>query len=351
MTRRAGGAATLHDVAREAGVSLATASRALNGSARTVNPEYRDRVLQAATKLDYRANVSAQAVARGTSATVALLVGDIADPFFSSIAAGVIQAADAAGLIVTMAVTERSPERELELVRALRGQRPRVLILTGSRGASGPADADLAAELDDYRSRGGRVVMISQPELPFDTVMIDNRAGARALGTTLLDLGYRRFAVIAGSADLLTSRDRLDGFTSALADRGVLLDDDAVVRASYTRDDGYSAARSLIAGGIDRFDAAFAMSDVLALGAMRAFRDAGIRVPDQIAIAGFNDYPVAQDVAPALTTVRVPLSELGRMALELALGDVHRTVESVVMVPTEIVVRASTPPVAGRALL
>src|SRR4029453_4406683 len=117
--------ATLHDVAREAGVSLATASRSLNGSTRKVNEEYRKRVLEAAARLDYSPNLSAQAVARGTTTTVALLVADIADPYFSSIAAGVVAEADTARLIVTMAATERDPERELELVRTLRGQRPR----------------------------------------------------------------------------------------------------------------------------------------------------------------------------------------------------------------------------------
>ena len=123
--------ATLHDVAREAGVSLATASRSLNGSTRKVNEEYRKRVLEAAARLDYSPNLSAQAVARGTTTTVALLVADIADPYFSSIAAGVVAEADTARLIVTMAATERDPERELELVRTLRGQRPRVMILAG----------------------------------------------------------------------------------------------------------------------------------------------------------------------------------------------------------------------------
>ena len=124
---------TLHDVAREAGVSLATASRSLNGSTRKVNGDYRDRVLEAAERLGYTPNLSAQAVAKGATSTVALVVSDIADPYFSSIAAGVIRYAEEERLLVTMAVTGRRAERELELVRTLRGQRPRVLILSGSR--------------------------------------------------------------------------------------------------------------------------------------------------------------------------------------------------------------------------
>src|SRR5260370_1296481 len=116
---------TLGDVAEEAGVSLATASRVLNGSARVVGEPHRTRVAEAAVRLGYTPNLSAQATARGASAVVALLVADIVDPYFGLIAAGVARGADEAGLIVTIAVTERDPDRELRLVRALRGQRPR----------------------------------------------------------------------------------------------------------------------------------------------------------------------------------------------------------------------------------
>ena len=114
---------TLHDVARSAGVSLATASRVLNGSTRKVAEAYRERVEAAAAELGYTANLSAQATARGTSAIIALLVADIADPYFAQIAAGVARGADEAGLVVTIAITERDPQREARLVRALRGQR------------------------------------------------------------------------------------------------------------------------------------------------------------------------------------------------------------------------------------
>ena len=126
-------APTLHDVAAAAGVSLATASRVLNGSARKVAESYRDRVQAAADELGYTANLSAQATARGTSAIIALLVADIADPYFGQLASGVARGADEAGLVVTIAITERDAARETRLVRALRGQRPRALILAASR--------------------------------------------------------------------------------------------------------------------------------------------------------------------------------------------------------------------------
>ncbi|TFD90627.1 LacI family transcriptional regulator [Cryobacterium lactosi] len=335
--------ATLHDVAREAGVSLATASRSLNGSTRKVNDEYRQRVLAAAARLNYSPNFSAQAVAKGSTSTVALLVSDIADPYFSSIAAGVIRAAETQGLIVTMAVTERSTERELELVRALRGQRPRVMILTGSRSDGSESQAALVAELKAFAATGGRVVLISQEGLPFSTVVVDNYLGARALANSLVGQGYRRFAAIGGARTLVTSRDRLAGFADGLAEHGIAIHPDHIVRGEFTRDGGFAAATELLADGIGQIDLVFAVSDVMAIGAMSAFREAGIVVPRDIAVAGFDDIDTARDVTPALTTVHIPLADLGQQAVELALSDAALSSDEVIRVETRVVLRASSP--------
>jgi len=161
---------TLLDVANAAGVSLATASRTLNGSTRTVNGDYRDRVLTAAAQLGYTPNLSAQAVAKGSTRTVALLVTDIADPPAAFLTAGVIDAAADAGLTVTVTVTGGDPDRELALVRTLRGQRPRVLILAGPASPDDADSAVLTAELRSFEAGGGRVVVIGNRSLPFATV-------------------------------------------------------------------------------------------------------------------------------------------------------------------------------------
>jgi len=335
--------ATLHDVAREAGVSLATASRSLNGSTRKVNDDYRQRVLAAAARLNYSPNFSAQAVAKGSTSTVALLVSDIADPYFSSIAAGVIRAAETQGLIVTMAVTERSTERELELVRALRGQRPRVMILTGSRSDGSESQTALVAELKAFAATGGRVVLISQEGLPFSTVVVDNYLGARALANSLVGQGYRRFAAIGGARTLVTSRDRLAGFADGLAEHGIAIHPDHVVRGEFTRDGGFAAATELLSDGLDQVDLVFAVSDVMAIGAMSAFREAGIVVPRDIAVAGFDDIDTARDVTPALTTVHIPLADLGQQAVELALSDAALSSDEVIRVETRVILRASSP--------
>ena len=335
-------APTLHDVAREAGVSLATASRSLNGSTRTVNDAYRERVRAAAVRLGYTPNLSAQAVAKGSTMTVALLVGDIADPYFSSIAAGVIRASEDAGFIVTMAVTERDAVRELALVRALRGQRPRVLILAGSRSADEGAQQALVAELEAFESTGGRVVFISQDELPFDTVLLDNYGGARQLARNLVDLGYRRFAAISGAQALLTAKDRLTGFLDGLAEHGISVPAEHISHAAFTRDGGYAGGAELLSRGIDDVELVFAVNDVMAVGAMSALRDGG-RVPGvTIAVAGYDDIPTVRDVTPALTTVRIPLEDVGRRAVELALAP-RAERGSAAPIPTTVVVRDSTP--------
>lgn len=333
---------TLQDIARAAGVSLATASRSLNGSERKVNEEYRARVLAAAARLGYTPNLSAQAVAKGITMTVALLVGDIADPYFSSIAAGVIHASEEAGLIVTMGATERLPARELQMVRALRGLRPRVLILAGSRLAGDEVQPALFAELDAFESTGGRVVFISQSELPFDTVVLDNYGGARQLAHAVVALGYRRFAAISGSSTLLTARDRLAGFVEGLAEHNLSIPSAHIVHAAFTREGGFEAAKELLLRGIDDVELVFAVNDVMAVGAMSALREAG-RVPGEtIALAGYDDIPTVRDVTPALTTVRVPLEDVGRQAVRLALAP-KANGGAATSIAATVVLRASTP--------
>lgn len=334
---------TLSDVARAAGVSLATASRSLNGSAKRVNDELRERVLDTARQLNYTPNLSAQAVAKGASSTVALLVSDVADPYFSSIAAGVMRAAEARGLIVTMAATGRSSERELELVRVLRGQRPRVIILAGSR-FSGPDSKDaLVAELRAYEETGGTVVMVSQHELPFSTVLLDNRDGARDLARTLVERGYRRFGAITGARSLITSDDRVGGFAEGLAEHGITMKAEHMVEAEFSRNGGYAGAQELLARGIDDLQLIFAVSDIMAIGALSALRDAAVPVPQSVAMAGYDDIPTARDVTPALTTMHIPLDAVGEAAIDLAFSGTDAPQGQVVRVGADVVVRESTP--------
>lgn len=332
------GTATLVDVAQEAGVSLATASRVLNGSTRKVADSYRERVRAAADKLGYAVNVSAQAVASGASALIALLVADIADPYFAQVAAGVARGADEAGYFVTIATTGRDPQREAALLRVLRGQRPRGVILAASRTAA-PHEA-VQLEIDAIHGLGGRVIALGPGAAELRSVVIDNWSGARQLGLALAGRGYPRAVVLAAPRGLITTDQRLAGFTDGfIAGGGRVV---AVHRAPFTREGGAEAMRTALAEGLEPGTLVFALSDAVALGALRELRVAGRRVGADIALAGFDDIPAAQDVTPELTSVNVPLEEVGYQAVRAAIdGEWTPT-----PLPLEVHLRDSTPPVS-----
>ncbi|MGI5151079.1 LacI family DNA-binding transcriptional regulator [Plantactinospora sp. CA-294935] len=330
------------DVAHEAGVSVATASRVLNGSGtRQVRADLMDRVLAAAAALNYSANAPAQAMARGRTNVVGLLVHDIADPFFSSIAAGVMRAAERHGSIVMMYSTTGRTERELDYLATLRGQRPRAVILAGSRTADRALRDRLGAQLRILEEEGARVALISQHVLPIDTVLLENREGARLLARRLVELGHRRFAVLAGPRHLLTARDRLAGFQAGLADGGVTLSRTQVAYGDFTRDGGYATMRELLARDL-RAGCVFAVNDVMAVGAISALRDHGVPLPGGMAVAGFDDIVTLRDVTPSLTTVRLPLEEVGTAALELVMQP-RAERPRLRRIRAEVVVRDSTP--------
>lgn len=333
-------AVTLSQVAAEAGVSVATASRALNGSARTVGASLHARVVTAAERLNYAPNAQAQAMARGGSTVVGLIVHDISDPYFSAIASGVSKAADDAGLIVMLSNTLGSPEQELRYLRAVRAQRGRALIMVGSRRTVRAHTDTLKSELATFERVGGRVVAVTQAHLPVDTVVIENRAGAAELARTLVDLGHQRFGILAGPHDLVTARDRRRGFEQAVTAAG--LSAPTVVHGAFTRDGGYAAMSDLLDRSPD-VKCLFAVNDVMAMGAMAACRDRRVSVPGELAVAGFDDITTLRDISPSLTTVHLPLPDLGAMAMSLVLlppaaSPRRRRVKGTV------VIRESTPP-------
>jgi LacI family transcriptional regulator len=351
-------AATLADVARRAGVSLATASRALNGSAnRQVRAALRERVLAAAAELDYSPNAQAQAMARGRTATLGLIVHDIADPYFSSIASGVIEAATARGLLVTVASTQLDPAVELRHVEQLRAERARAVVLAGSR-LDDPALLDpMRTALRAFVRDGGRVACIGQDVLGMDTVVVENRLAAAALAAGLHGIGHRRFGVLAGPSGHLTARDRAEGFAYGLSELSAEPAPEHVLNCEFTRDGGFRGTQRLLAigGGRPPVDCLFAVNDVMALGALAALREAGVAVPADVGVAGFDDITSLRDVVPGLTTVRLPMVRMGTEAVELAFRDQpsdQRATPRRVRIRGELVLRASTdgpPPGASRS--
>ncbi|MFI9554309.1 LacI family DNA-binding transcriptional regulator [Nonomuraea endophytica] len=326
---------TLEDVARQAGVSLATASRVLNGSTRQVGAGLRARVEQAADELGYRANIAAQTLARGASNVIGIVVHDLTDPYFAALADGVMRAAAGEGLLVMVGTTHRDPEQEIAYVATLNAQRVRAVLLVGSRLDDPEVTGRLRAELDRYLSSGGRVACVGQDLLGVDTVAPANGEGAAALARSLAELGHRRFAVLAGPPRLMTAADRCAGFVTALENLG--LPHPRIIHGPFDRDGGYQAAQ-------ETGDATcvFAVNDVMAVGALAAYRERGVRVPEDVSVAGFDDIATLRDHAPALTTVRLPLADMGSRALELALTSADKPV--VEPVRGEVVLRESVRP-------
>jgi LacI family transcriptional regulator len=309
-----------------------------------VRPDLQERVLAAADTLQYSANAQAQAMARGHTDIVGLIVSDVGDPYFSTIAAGAIRAAEQHRLVVTIACTFGRVERELDYMAALRSQRARAVIVAGSRVSDKRLIERLGAEVRSFEQSGGRVAFISQRRIAADTIVLENRAGARALAEELCGLGHRRIAVLAGRPDLLSARDRCTGFREGAARAGVRIDPGDIVHGGFTRDGGYAAMRELLDRGTDA-TCVFAVNDVMAVGAMAALRDRGVPLPSGMAVAGFDDIITLRDVTPALTTVRLPLEELGVSALDMVLQEPAGQ-PRVRRVRGEVVLRESTPRLA-----
>jgi LacI family transcriptional regulator len=332
---------TLQDVADRAGVSLATASRVVSEGPRRVGSQLADRVNQAAAELDYTANLQARAVATGQSSMLGVVVHDIADPYFSSIAAGLMDVAHAQRLLVCLSSTA-AETGEREYVALMRSQRARAVILVGSRTDDQAAQAGLRAEIAAFTGTGGRAACIGQDLLGIDTILPGNAAGAEALGRALVVQGHRRFAVLAGPAGVLTARDRLAGFLAGLAARSVTVQPRHIVPGAFTRDGGYEAMSTILAMSGPRPDCVFAVNDVMAVGALARLRAEGMTVPGDIGLAGFDDISTLRDVSPPLTTVRLPLASMGEMAARLVLAETSPERPRVLPVPGEVVLREST---------
>lgn len=337
---------TLAQVAAEAQVSIATASRVLHGAggSRHVRPELRNRVLESARALSYVPNAHAQALAAGSTRTVGLITHDIGDPYFGCIARGAMRVANERGAMVLLASTSRDPDRELEHVAVLRAQRAQAILLTGSGFESEAHNQAMIAQLLAFEANGGRVAMVSHHALPFDAVLPDNRRGAAEAARHLLALGHRDIGVLSGQRTLTTVIHRLEGFSETLAGKKLALTPSRVIETEFSEEGGYAGALELIKRGLD-VTALFCISDMMAIGALQALREHGVAVPDDISVVGFDDIPIVRQLSPALTTVVLPLEEMGERVVTMALDDrVSTGRRRVHVAPARMVVRESTAP-------
>ncbi|WP_277212978.1 LacI family DNA-binding transcriptional regulator [Isoptericola croceus] len=335
-------AARLADVARLAGVSAATASRALNGSDRGVREANRAKVLEAARSLGYTTNIAAQAVARGRARGVTLVVKGMPDDFANPITAGVVSAAERRGLPFTLISAGTDPADLVEAVSLARGHRPEILVITGGRASHDATIPALVEALRHYEEEGGRVVLISQEGLPFDTVAYANRRGGYDMANALVGLGYRNFAVISGMKHGRTQRDRTEGFVAGLADNGIELSADRILIGDFSRDAAYALTGELLRRNIE-VDAVFAVNDSMALGVLTFLRDTGDA--RRVAVAGFDDIKALRDVTPSLTTVHLPWDQVAEEALAMAVAPRHDTPRTTI-IEGHVIVRESTPPIA-----
>lgn len=294
-----------------------------------------------AADLGYTPNTHAQAMARGSSTIIGLIVNDIADPYFSTIAAGVMRIAEGQGIVV-LGSTRNQPAQELDYVTMLRAQRAKAMVIVGSRTTDVNHTKRLATEIGAFQAGGGRVSVVSQNRLGADTVMPENRAGAHALAVALVGQGHRSFAVLGGPPTLVVATDRVKGFSDGVIAAGLPAQERIqVIPGEFTRDGGYAAAGQLLDSG-PLPDCIFAVNDVMAMGAMAALRERGCVVPRDVGLAGFDDIPTLRDIAPALTTVRLPLIEMGERAGTMALDATPGQAPRLLRIHGEVALREST---------
>lgn len=297
---------TIHDVARAARVSIATVSRVLNDSPR-VSDGTRRRVWAAADRLDYTPNSAARALTTRRTRTLGVLLPDLYGEFFSEVIRGVDRAARAASLQILISSSHANSREALSAARAMRG-RIDGLIVMAPDSASNDALRVLA--------RGTPVVVIN-PRKGIEgcgAVSIANFEGAFAVTKHLTALGHRSVATICGPRGNVDAQERLRGFRRALKDAGLDPARALVVRGDFTESSGHAAAETILAAR-PRPTAVFAANDSMAIGFLSALGDAGIRVPADVAVAGFDDIAIARYLNPPLTTARVDACELGARAV------------------------------------
>ncbi|MGA4841776.1 LacI family DNA-binding transcriptional regulator [Streptomyces sp. G45] len=343
---RGGGRPTLEEVAARAGVGRGTVSRVINGSPR-VSARTRAAVEEAVAELGYVPNTAARALAANRTDSIAVVVPEpesrfFAEPYFSDIIHGVGRAlADTdMQLLLTFAGGDRERQRLAQYLSAHRVDG----VLLVSVHADDPLP-DLLRQLEIPAVISGR----RSAEEPLASVDSDNFAGARAAVTHLLARGRRAIATITGRLDVYGAQRRLDGYRDALAEAGYGVDESLVARSDFTEDGGRRAMAELLDRRPD-LDAVFAGSDVMAAGARQVLRGAGRRIPDDVALVGFDDSAIARHMDPPLTSVRQPIVRMGQVMTDVLLTEIADPRPTAtrdlsrprIILPTELVCRASS---------
>jgi LacI family transcriptional regulator len=331
--------ANMKDVAQRAGVSISTVSHVINET-RFVSDELRERVLRAMRVLDYQPNVVARSLRTKRTQMVALVIPDITNPYFPEVARGVQDMAEQHDYSVILCNTDRMLSREVRFLKTLRRQRVDGLILNPSGVTS--------TNLRELQEAQIPVLLIgSQIDHPeFDVVMVDNVKGAWHAVKHLIDLGHRRIGLVGGSRATSSGEQRFQGYIQALTDHGLPIDEDLITEGPFTHEGGHECMKQLLSLP-SLPTAAFASSDVMAIGALMAVQEASLQVPGDLSLVGFDDIIVASITTPKLTTVAQPKYQTGEMAARLLFNRIESASppqRQKVVLDHELVVRGSTAP-------
>jgi len=332
---RSPGEVTIFDVAREAGVSYATVSRVINNKDH-VKPDKRERVRRAMARLGYVVNQQARSLAGGKSQVVGLLVPGLDTSYIGEIVRGIDAELASVSYDLMLYTTHDRKTRESTYAAMITQGLADGLLLILPR--------DPGAYLEALRRRAFPYVLIDHQGIDESgpSVGATNRSGGYAATRYLIELGHRRIGLITGSIDLGCSIDRLAGYRDALAECGIAFDPALVRQGEFAQPDGYRGARELL-DLPERPTAIFASNDVMAFGVMDAVREAGLRIPADVSIIGFDDIPQASHVRPNLTTIRQPLGQMGRTATRMLLQQIASpaTEPARIELSTELIVRDS----------
>ncbi len=325
---------TIADVAQTAGVSMMTVSRVVNDSG-PVSEATRQRVLVAIDDMGYRPSGLARSLATKRTGTIGLVVPDIANPFFAGVAKGVEQVAYAERYNVFLGNTSEDWDREMAILQSLEEKRVDGLILCSSR-------------LQDERLQEALrwhpiTVLVNRQFQGYGSVLMDDQAGARMLVVHLLMRGCQRIGVLAGPLRSTSGQKRLHGYRLAMQNAGRPWRDGWIKYCAPSVEGGLDAATTVLTSHPE-LDALLCYNDLVAVGALQAAANLGRRVPDDLAITGFDDIPLSALVTPSLTTCRVPVQDIGSHAMHLLLDHVAGCAngcEEIVLQP-ELVIRSST---------
>lgn len=323
---------TIREVSRRAKVSPSTVSRVLNGTV-PVAEATKKRVLAAVEELNYRPNTFARGLATNRSGGVGVAINELTSPFYGAIVRGIEAEVEAAGMHLLVSSGHAEAERERRAVEFLRERRADALIVQ--------VEATDDATLLEWARDQAPLVVIGRlvPELA--CVYLDNEKGGFLATRHLLEQGHRRIAHITGPLAMQDSRARLQGYRRALEAAKLGYDERFVVESDFQEEGGQRATRRLLARGLG-ISAIFAGNDQMAAGALQVLREAGLRVPDDISLVGYDDVLFSRYLYPGLSTVRQPLIEMGRAAARLALGALEgKEVEVRRKFEPELVIRQS----------